>query len=208
MTGHSRRAGGGTLFTEPILVVNQKAKVIETANEFGVADQHGRPLGAVIEARQSLFRKAIRALAKYDKYLANRFEVRDMGGSVVLKVTRPGKMLRSPFVVTRPDNTPIGEIVQEDAFGRISFSFTANGRALGGIQAENWRSWDFSITDHAGAEIARITKAVAGLPEDAFTAADIYVVEVHRQVADPLASMVVGAALTLDTALRQDGHGA
>ena len=53
MTSDSRQTGGGTLFTEPILVVNQKAKLIETTNEFGVFDQHGQPLGTVVEVGQS-----------------------------------------------------------------------------------------------------------------------------------------------------------
>ena len=39
--------GGGTIFTEPILVVNQKAKLIEVNNEYAIFDQNGRQLGAV-----------------------------------------------------------------------------------------------------------------------------------------------------------------
>ena len=31
--------GGGTVFTEPILVVNQKAKLIEVNNEYAISDQ-------------------------------------------------------------------------------------------------------------------------------------------------------------------------
>jgi len=206
MTSDSRQTGGGTLFTEPILVVNQKAKLIETTNEFGVFDQHGQPLGTVVEVGQSLFRKAIRIFTKYDQYLTHKFEVRDLGGSVVLKVTRPAKMLKSRFVVTRADETPIGEIVQENVFGRIRFAFTANERQVGGIHAENWRAWHFSITDGSGTEVARVTKTFAGFLKEAFTTADNYVVEVYRHLADPLASMVVAAALTIDTALKQDEH--
>ena len=40
-----RPAASGTLFTEPVLVVNQKAKLIELTNEYAVYDQAGRPLG-------------------------------------------------------------------------------------------------------------------------------------------------------------------
>ncbi|TVT62909.1 scramblase [Amycolatopsis rhizosphaerae] len=203
MTGDSRRAGGGTLFTEPILVVNQKARLVETVSEFGVFDQYGHPLGAVAEVGQSLFRKAVRLLTNYDRQLSHRFEVRDVGGSVVLKVTRPAKMVRSRFLVTRPDDSPIGEINQENVFGKIRFSFTARGEPVGELRAENWRAWNFTITDRAGAEVARITKTFAGYLEEAFTTADNYVVEVHGHLADPLASMVVASALTVDTALKQ-----
>lgn len=206
MTSDSRRAGGGTLFTEPILVVNQKAKLVEAVSEFGVFDQYGQRLGAVVEVGQSLFRKAVRLLTNYDQFLTHLFEVRDTGGSIVLKVTRPAKMVRSRFLVTRADGTPIGEIAQENVFGKIRFSFTVGGRPVGQLVAENWRAWNFSITDAAGTEVARVTKTFGGVVKEAFTIADNYVVEVYDHLSDPLASMVVAAALTVDTALKQDEH--
>ncbi|MTD58368.1 phospholipid scramblase-related protein [Amycolatopsis pithecellobii] len=206
MTSDSRRAGGGTLFTEPILVVNQKAKLVETVTEFGVFDRDGQRLGAVVETGQSLARKALRLFTNFDRFLNHVFEVRDSGGSVVVKVTRPAKMVRSRFLVTRADGSPIGEISQENVFGRIRFAFTAGGRPLGQLRAENWRAWNFSITDAAGTEVARVTKTFAGVLKETFTTADNYVVEVHTQLSDPLASMVVAAALTVDTALKQDAR--
>lgn len=206
MTSDSRRAGGGTLFTEPILVVNQRAKLVETVSEFGVFDQYGQRLGAVVEVGQSLFRKVVRLFTNYDQFLTHRFDVLDTGGSVVLKVTRPAKMVRSRFLVTRADGSPIGEIVQENVFGKIRFSFTAGGQPIGQLRAENWRAWDFSITDAAGTEVAHVTKTFAGVLKEAFTTADNYVVEMYDYLSDPLASMVIAAALTVDTALKQDQH--
>ena len=38
-------------------------------------------------------------------------------------------------------------------------------------------------------------------------AADNYVVQIHRPLEDPLRSLVVAAALTVDTALKQDARG-
>ena len=35
--------GSGSVFDEPILVVNQKAKLIELNNQYSVMDQHGTP---------------------------------------------------------------------------------------------------------------------------------------------------------------------
>ncbi len=37
--------GGGTLFDSPVLVVNQKAKLIEVTNEYAVYDANGNQLG-------------------------------------------------------------------------------------------------------------------------------------------------------------------
>jgi len=203
MTSDSRRAGGGTLFTEPVLVVDQRARLVETTTQFAVFDQHGRSLGSVVQVGQSLFRKAVRMFTNFDHHLSHTFEVRDMDGSVVLKVTRPAKMLRSRFVVTRADGTPIGEITQENVFGKVRFAFTVGGESIGELRAENWRAWDFSLIDRTGTEVARISKTYAGFVAEAFTTADNYVVEVHRHLPEPLASMVLASALTVDTALKQ-----
>lgn len=198
------RAGGGTLFTEPVLVVNQRAKLIEMSNEFGVFDQNGTRIGGVVEVGQSTVRKVVRLLSNYDQFLSHRFEVRDANHSTVLKVTRPAKVFKSRFLVTRADDSPIGEIVQQNVFGKIRFGFMANGQEIGGIFAENWRAWNFAIKDSTGTEVARVTKTWGGFVKAAFTTADNYVVEIPRPLPDPLASMVIASALTIDTALKQD----
>src|SRR5690606_19929937 len=61
-------AGGGSLFTEPILVVNQKAKFIELENEYAIHDQSGRQIGAVRQVGQSTGKKVLRALTSLDQY--------------------------------------------------------------------------------------------------------------------------------------------
>lgn len=54
--------GGGTMFTKPVLVVNQKAKLIELTNEYAVYDRDGNQLGSVVQIGQSGGRKAARFL--------------------------------------------------------------------------------------------------------------------------------------------------
>lgn len=43
----------------------------------------------------------------------------------------------------------------------VRFRLEANGKALGTINAEGWRAWDFSIQDPNGSELARTTKTAA-----------------------------------------------
>jgi hypothetical protein len=40
-----------------------------------------------------------------------------------------------------------------------------------------------------------------------FTTADNYVLQVHQPLEEPLRSLVVASALTVDTALKQDSRG-
>jgi uncharacterized protein YxjI len=199
--------GGGTLFTEPVLVVNQKAKLIEMANEYSVFDQNGRQLGSVAEIGQSALKKAVRFLSSWDQFMTHRLEVRDANHQPVMYLTRPAKVMKSRVIVQRPDGQEIGTIQQDNMIGKIRFSYLVGGQQIGGIQAENWRAWNFAVVDHTGAEIARITKTWEGLAKTMFTTADNYVVQIHRQLQDPLASMVVASALTVDTALKQDSRG-
>jgi uncharacterized protein YxjI len=197
---------GPSLFEQPVLLVSQKTKLIELANEFAVYDGDGQQIGAVVEVGQSGLKKALRLVSSLDQYLTHRLEVRDARGTVLV-LTRPAKVVKSRVLVQRPDGSPIGEIVQANVFGKIRFDLVAGGQLVGAIQAENWRAWDFAITDAAGTEVARITKKWEGLARTLFTTADRYVVLVHYRLPDPLASIVVASALTVDTALKQDDRG-
>ena len=199
--------GGGTLFTEPVLVVNQKAKVIEMHNEFAVYDRHGAQIGAVRQVGQSRAKKLVRLLGSVDQFLTHKLQVVDSSGAPVLALTRPAKILRSRVAVGDATGKPVGEIVQENFVGKIHFGLVAGGRRVGSIRAENGRAWNFSITDEAGVEVARITKTWEGLAKTLLTTADNYVVEITRPVDEPLRSLVVAAALGVDTALKQDARG-
>jgi uncharacterized protein YxjI len=199
--------GGGSIFTEPVLVVNQKAKLIEVNNEYAIYDQHGRQLGAVRQVGQSMAKKAIRVLTSYDQFMTHKLQVVDLHGNVLMALTRPAKMLKSRVIVQDQMGNEVGQIVQQNAIGKIRFSLDSGGQTWGSINAENWRAWNFNIQDHTGAEVARITKTWEGLAKTMFTTADNYVVQIHRPLQDPLRTLVVAAALGVDTALKQDARG-
>lgn len=199
--------GGGTLFTEPVLVVNQKAKLIELTNEYSVMDQAGNTLGSVVQVGQSTLKKVARFVSSIDQFMTHKLEIRDAYGQPVLQLTRPRKFMKSRVIVERADGQPIGEIVQQNMIGKINFAIMVNGQQAGAIKAENWRAWNFSIVDHADNEVARITKTWEGLAKTMFTTADNYVLQIHYQLPEPLLSLVVATALTVDTALKQDSRG-
>jgi uncharacterized protein YxjI len=199
--------GGGSLFSEPVLVVNQKAKLIELTNEYKVMDQNGNLIGSVTEIGQSTLKKALRFVSSLDQFMTHKLEIRDAYGQPQLVLTRPAKIMKSRVIVSRPDGSPVGEIVQQNMIGKINFALNANGQQIGAIKAENWRAWNFAIVDHADNEVARITKTWEGLARTMFTTADNYVLQIHYQLPEPLLSLVVATALTVDTALKQDSRG-
>jgi hypothetical protein len=116
-------------------------------------------------------------------------------------------VFKSTVVVQRPDGSEVGRVVQENMIGRIRFRIEAEGQRLGAIQGENWIAWNFAIKDAGDAEIARITKTFEGFARTLFTTADHYVVQIHKELPEPLRSLVVASALCVDTALKQDERG-
>ena len=195
------------LMDEPVLVVNQKAKLIEVNNEYGVYDQHGSQVGAVRQVGQNALKKVVRVMTSWDQFLTHKLQVVDMQGNVLLALTRPAKLVKSRIVVEDGAGRTVGEIVQQNAIGKIRFAMESDGVVHGSINAENWRAWNFNLRDAQDNEIARITKTWEGFAKTAFTTADNYVVQIHRPLPEPLRSLVVASALSIDTALKQDKRG-
>ena len=196
-----------SLLTEPVLVVNQKMKLIELVNEYKVFDQHGAQIGSVAQVGQSTLKKAARLVSSLDQFMTHTYEIRDALEQPVLVLTRPRKFMKSRFQITKPDGTVVGDVAQKNVIGKIRFSLNAGGQEVGTLNAENWRAWNFNIQDASGTEVARITKTWEGLAKTVFTTADNYVVEFNAAIGEPLRSLVVASALCVDTALKQDSRG-
>ena len=196
-----------SLFTEPVLVVNQKVKLIELVNEYKVFDQNGAQIGSVAEVGQSTLKKAARLVSSLDQFMTHTYEIRDAREQPVLVLTRPRKFMKSKFQIAKPDGTVVGDVAQKNMVGKIRFALNASGHEVGTLNAENWRAWNFNIQDASGTEVARVTKTWEGLAKTVFTTADNYVVEFTAAIEDPLRSLVVAAALCFDTALKQDSRG-
>ncbi|MEJ7702504.1 MAG: phospholipid scramblase-related protein [Geodermatophilaceae bacterium] len=161
----------------------------------------------MVQVGQSGLRKAARFLTSVDQFLAHRLEVRDPAGHPVLVLARPAKIIKSTVIVARPDGQEIGRIAQQNAFGKIRFDFETAYGVIGSIRAENWRAWNFAILDHGGAEVEPDHQDLGDLAKTMFTTADNYVVQIRRPLGDPLLSMAVASALSVDTALKQDDRG-
>ncbi len=193
--------GGGTLFTEPVLVLSQKAKLVEINAEYSIFDQYGRPIGAIREVGQSVLKKAVRA----DRYSSHRLNVVDMNGTIVLTLTKPVAVIKLRVMARTPDGAEVGEIVQKWAsvLGKMTFALEYRGQQIGTLNGEDRDSWDFNVQDLLGTEVARITKATTGLGRALSAKGDDYVIDFPRPLDEPLRSLVVAASLAIDTMLRQ-----
>ena len=199
--------GGGTMFTEPVLVVNQKAKILELNTEYAVYDQHGTQIGAIRQVGQSALKKVARFVSSLDQFMTHSLQLVDNNGAVQLTVTRPAKFAKSKVHVSDAAGNQIGSILQKNMIGKIRFSLEGPQGEIGSLNGENWRAWNFNLQDAQGNEVARITKTWEGLAKTMFTTADNYVLQIHRPLEEPLRSLVVASAVSVDLALKQDSRG-
>lgn len=190
------------------LVVSQRAKLVELTNQYDIRDPEGTELGSIHQTGQSKLRKAARFMTSLDQFLTHHLSVHDASGVTLMVLSRPAKLVKSRVLVEGGDGRRIGDIVQDNVFGKIRFDLTDNrGERLGEIRAENWRAWDFSIVDHDGRAVARIDKTFVGVLKAVFTTADHYVVHIDPDLDGDLRLLVVAAAAAIDTALKQDARG-
>ena len=204
MTQYGTAPPAGSLLAQQVLVVRQKLKVIELRNEYAVLDQHGRQIGAVLQATQSPLAFLARVFTSWDVALPITLHILGPGTVPELIVHKPWFTWRCQ--VSRPDGQPLGEIIKQVRLGRARFTLLdPRGAQLGEVRAHNWRAKDFSVLDGAGQPIARVTKKWAGLRE-LFTDADTYVVEVSPAAVDPLRSLAVATCLVIDVVMKQKDY--
>jgi uncharacterized protein YxjI len=197
-----------TLLDRNVFVVRQKAKIIEMNNEFAILDEAGAQIGKVRQEGQSKLKKFVRLVADVDQFLTHKLAIYDGDGSRVLELVRPAKVFKSTLQVNDGSGSPRGKIAQQNVVGKKRFALEdESGRALGSIDAENWRSWDFAVHDEQGLEVARISKNWSGALREIFTTADHYMVQITGAPGRSLRLLIVGAAAAIDTALKQDDTG-
>ena len=195
------------LLEHDVVVVRQKAKLVEMTNQYRLEDAEGNQIGVVEQVGQNVVRKALRLLTSVDQYLTHRLEIRDASGQVVLGLLRPAKFLKSKVVVSDASGATVGTIVQQNVVGKKRFSLeAADGSVLGELRGENWVSWDFQIVDATDAVVARVNKKWAGMLREGFTTADTYVFQAEPGLTGPLRQLAFAAATAIDTALKQDDN--
>ena len=140
-------------------------------------------------------------LTSADQFMTHKLQVVDMQGRVLLALTRPAKLMKSKIIVQDGQGTEIGQVVQDNVFGKIHFSLMSGGHSYGSINAENWRAWNFSIRDHERHRGRPHHQDVRRARPGRVHHGRQLLVQFHRPLEDPLRSLVVASAVSVDTAL-------
>lgn len=191
---------------QPGIGVHQRRKVFEMRNQYELADDAGQKLGNVEQVDQSPFTFVVRLLGDMDVFLPVTLSVLDSTGAEVLRLHKP--WFRYAVTVTGGDGNVLGIVRKRVRLGKAVFSvFGPDGTSqLGEVKAENWRARDFRIDDATGTEVARVTKKWRGLLTEAFTDADSYAVTFESTTAEPMRSLALAAALSVDLTMKQKDY--
>lgn len=201
--------GGGTLFTEPVLVVNQKPNHVGWKLEYSIFNPRGQRLATVKEQKNRLMVMTLQGQA--GEYFSERLRVEGPNGELLLALSRPQK-LKSTMKVSAADGTPIGQITirHRGYFKTLRFDLRAGDEPVGAIVAQESNSI-LAIQDAAGAEVGRVRRTRDGERREWFDRynwrndRDQYVVEILRPLREPLRSLAVAAAIAVDTTYETRG---
>ncbi len=176
-----------TLLAQPVIGVQQKAKLFELRNTYTLSDQHGAPLGTVAQVNQSALTVVVRVLSDLDVVLPVELQV-TQGTEPVLTLRKPWFTMK--VLVSDAQGRVVGSIRKQLRMGKARFTLLdASGIEVGEVRAENWRAKDFMVADRNGLEVARVGKKWAGFAKEFFTDADNYVIELPPQAVDPLRTL-------------------
>ncbi len=207
-------SGEGTrspLLDENVLVVERFTDLGRRWSDRSVHRPDGTKAGTLRRAAPADPRPApgIKAIILRDHTKNDVVELMDHEQAVALTLIRPVGAAKSWVEVRDSDGRDAGRIVQQVLRrNETTYAFLgANGQFLGDLQTDNWVAWDLRIMDSHARQVATITRDWTGLDVAKFSSPDNYIVRIKDTVHEPLRTLVVACALSLEIAIRPDARG-
>lgn len=169
-------------------------------------DPDGNSVGAVRQLGLTRGQRAARFLGDHDERLTKTWQILDGDDQLILTLTRPTRFLKSKVVIRNSSDAEIGRITQKHLVANDRFALAVDGREMGAVIAPRANRKTLSIVDNMDSEVASVETAPDRAEFTAEVGASYSVLRVHRPLIDPLRSLVVGAAVAVETALLVDGR--
>ncbi len=199
------------LLDEDVLVVERFTDLGRRWSDRSVLRPDGTKAGMLRRAAPAGPRPTtgVRSIVVHDQTKNDVVELVDHKEAVALTLIRPLGVTKSWVEVRDSEGRDAGRIVQQILRGdEMTFAFLgANGQFLGDLQTDNWVAWDLRVMDSHGRQVATITRDWAGLDLTKFSSPDDYVVRIKEAVHEPLRTLVVACALSLEIVVRADTRG-
>jgi hypothetical protein len=197
-----------SLLSEDVLVVERFTDLRRRWSDRTVQRRDGSRAGMLRRAAPVTARpeSGVRSMVIRDHTQYDIVELVDDKGTVLLTLNRPIDVQKSSVEVLDSEGHDAGRIVQQNLrSGETTYAFLGPGGGfVGELQAENWVGWDLRIYDNNQREVATITRDWAGLDLSSFPRPDDYVVRLWQPLHEPLRTLVVACALSLEIVVRPD----
>lgn len=197
------------LLTADLLLVERFTDLGRRWSDRGIRNADGTAAGTLRRAALPGQRATgLRSVVARDLTKNDVVELVDERDHVVMTLIRP-MAARTSVEVRDADGREAGRIVQQTLRrDETTYAFLApSGKFVGDLQAENWVAWDLRIVDNQGRQVATVTRDFTGLEAVRTERPEDYVVRIDAAVNEPLRTLVVACALSLEVAVRPDARG-
>jgi hypothetical protein len=170
--------------------------VVEVRVGYDIVDPQGDEIGSVVQVGRDNLEKTLRP--SRDDAAKTELDMCDASGATVLSLMHT-QALHSSLAVAAPDGAGIGVIRLTKLLGRSEFTIDGAAGVIGTVKADSWRKKAFVVAAAAGDELARL-EMTTGSSGD-FSHANVWDVELHQRLEDPLRALAVAAVIAVDMIL-------
>jgi hypothetical protein len=195
-----------TLNQTQMLFVKQHVEMMEaitgweTANEYTVLDQAGRPMYHCQEESGACMRQCCKSNRSFNLH------IKDTNNNPVLLIERPYRFFWQEILIRDVscgngfDSTVLGTVQRSCSFcSRDFIVINAQGQKLFKISSGLFSPWSFYVYDtRTGAEIGIIQKKWSGLAQELFTDADNFGIQYPRNLSKQQKALLMAATFLID----------
>jgi hypothetical protein len=178
--------------------------VDDEPHAYDLYDSRGARLGIVRRADIPLEASMLRNVAHWIGWTSLlpivRLEVVDMSGVPVFTVVFSAESKQFTAAVRDANGNHLGEVAKAKGLRKIHFDLRAREVTAGTIDATKWSGYDFRIYE-GGVTVGRITTLGDRLVADIPTTNHDTLLELSRNLAEPLRTLVVACAVGMDVSV-------
>ncbi len=192
---------GGTIFTEPVIIVQQVWRG-GSHPEYDLFDQNWAPLGTSRRAKPTSLLKKIGRILDSDLF-PGAFQVLDTTGTLVLSILLASE--RGPVMIVKDgDGAPIGKAIETKSGLKPQFDLDIADAFVGTLGFEDWKQRGATVRNDAGAEVARIRTITSTTEYYGPGHGGGYFLQFVETVPDPVHRLIVACTIALQAAVSSE----
>ena len=182
--------------------IDQKVNFFKMANSYQILNDKGENIGK-IQQKLSTGAKVLRLFLN-KAMLPFMLEIQNSNEGVEAVISRGFTFFMSKITISDGSGNKLGSVQQKFKLFKPNFKIYDNNEVMIAEITGDWKAWNFTITDAAGAQIGTIGKKWAGALTELFTTADKYNVSIDASYANKENKIaILASAITIDMVLKE-----